>query len=324
VIAQANKTLDDAYCEELPAQDLIDRNVTDLLALTPLDADSMVPVAAAAVEYVTSLESDVVQRWETGLVDLDALTGGLRAGRMTVIAGRPGSGKTSLGLSIAVHVARQSVPVAFFTREMDRQSLAARVLSWGARVSTERLDRKEATDAQWAAVARTMTGLEGVPLRFEEAGETLTQITAWCKRLLPDGLRCAVVDYLQLLVSERRQENRTQEVAYVSRGLARLAQDLRIAVVALSQVSRAPDARKDKRPHLADLRESGSIEQDADVVVLLHRPEMYKQTDENHGIAEAIVAKQRSGPTGVVKLAFIKEYAMFGNLESSHYVDEGA
>jgi replicative DNA helicase len=163
--------------------------------------------------------------------------------------------------------------------------------------------------------------LDALPVMIEDSAATLTQVSAWVHRLRArdEGLSLVLLDYLQLLLPERRAPSRQDEVEAISRGLKRLAKEEDVAVVALSQLSRAPETRNDKRPTLSDLRSSGALEQDADVALLLFREEMYRRTDENHGIAEAIVAKNRNGPTGVTKLHFAGEFAWFSDLAAGSY-----
>jgi len=195
--------------------------------------------------------------------------------------------------------------------------MAARLLSWSARVQTTVLERGLATAADYDRVVEAQAALDGLPLHFDDHSRTLVEVDAWCRRLRDEtgDLAAVFVDYLQLLIpEERRGTSRQEEVAGISRGLKRLAKELQVAVVALSQLSRAPEARTDKRPHLSDLRESGALEQDADVALLLFRPEMHKRTDENAGIAEVIAAKNRTGPVGTRRLCFDHDFAQFRNL----------
>jgi replicative DNA helicase len=202
----------------------------------------------------------------------------------------------------------------FFSLEMTAEGIAARLLAWASGVSSVRLERQTATADEYARVGEAAATFD-LPLTIETSATTVMEMRAWCRRAQREGpLACAVVDYLQLLVPDRHRESDEAEIAGISKALKRMAKELGIVVLAISQLSRAPEARKDKRPHTSDLRGSGTLEQDCDLALLLFREEMYTPKPENRGIAEVIVAKNRSGPTGVVRLAWVAELAMFGNL----------
>lgn len=316
-IKLANEMMVAAYEAKEPAAAIIDDTVSKLVQQIGSDARRPIDVYAASVEYASALDSGQ-SMLPTGYVDLDAILGGLPVGNLTVVAARPSVGKTTMALGIAEHVASQGRVSAFFSLEMRRAEIGARAASWRSRVQTTILERGEATDVDYAKFADGQSTLIGVPLFVDDTSSTLMEIDAWCRRLREEhgDLGCVVIDYLQLLMpsSRSRTSSRQEEVAQISRGLKRLAKELRVAVVALSQLSRAPENRSDKRPHLSDLRESGALEQDADLAILLFRPEMHKRTDDNEGIAEFIIAKNRTGPVGVVQVCFLKDYARFENL----------
>jgi replicative DNA helicase len=234
------------------------------------------------------------------------------------VAARPSVGKTSFVLRLCKHVAETGRNAAFVSLEMSREQIGARLLSWEARVSTNKLERGLATDAEIARVIAAQEAMAALPLYIDDTSRTLVEIEAWCQRLKEElgGLAVLGLDYIQVLASDPQlaRASRNEQVAAHSSGLKRLAKSLGLMVVAASQLSRAPEGRADKRPQLSDLRESGALEQDTDVAILLFRPEMHKATDDNQGLAEAIVAKNRTGPVGISRLVFIAEYAEFGNL----------
>jgi replicative DNA helicase len=265
-----------------------------------------------------SLSKDVVTGLPTGFVDIDEMTSGLQRGDLVIVAGRPAMGKTSLCLNIAQHVAlRVGETVGLFSLEMSKEQLALRMLCADARVDAHRLRTGKLNEKDWARLAKAYTDLSQCKI-FVDDSATITplEMRAKCRRLKAEhGLSLIVVDYLQLVSSSSRVENRQQELSAISRSMKGLAKELDVPVLALSQLSRAPEARTDRRPQLSDLRESGALEQDADIVMFIYREEEYKPTDENKGLAEIIIGKQRNGPTGSRKLAFIKEFTRFENLE---------
>ncbi len=254
----------------------------------------------------------------TGFVDLDERTSGLQKGDLVIVASRPAMGKTSLCLNIAQHAsAAAGETVGIFSLEMSKEQLVLRLLTGDARVDAHKLRTGSLQEKDWARLAKAYADLSASKIFIDDSA-TLTplEMRAKCRRLKAEhGLGLVIVDYLQLVATGTRVENRQQEIAAISRSLKGLAKELELPVLALSQLSRAPEARTDRRPQLSDLRESGALEQDADVVMMIYREEEYKRTDENQGIAEIIIAKQRNGPTGSLKLAFIKEYTRFENLQ---------
>jgi len=265
-----------------------------------------------------SQSKDVVTGLATGFVDIDEMTSGLQKGELVIIAGRPAMGKTSFCLNIAQHAAqRGGETVGLFSLEMSRAQLALRLLCADARIDAHRLRTGKLTEKDWARLAKAYTDLSQASIFIDDSATiTPLEMRAKCRRLKAEhGLGLVIVDYLQLVTSGGRNENRQQELSAISRSMKGLAKELEVPVVALSQLSRAPEARTDRRPVLSDLRESGAIEQDADIVMFIFREEEYKATDENRGIAEIIIGKQRNGPTGNRRLAFIKEFTRFENLE---------
>jgi replicative DNA helicase len=265
-----------------------------------------------------SQSKDLVTGLPTGFVDLDEKTSGLQKGDLVIVAARPAMGKTSLCLNIAQNAtARTGEVVGIFSLEMSKEQLVLRLLCSDARIDSHRLRTGTLQEKDWARLAKAYADLSQARIFIDDASSlTPLEMRAKCRRLKAEhGLGLVIVDYLQLMSGGGRVENRQQEISAISRSLKGLAKELACPVVALSQLSRAPEARTDRRPQLADLRESGAIEQDADVVMFIYREEEHKPTEENRGIAEVIIGKQRNGPTGSLKLAFLKEYTRFENLD---------
>ncbi len=253
----------------------------------------------------------------TGYPQLDNLTSGLQPSELIIIAARPSMGKTTLALNIAEHVAiNLRKTVGIFSLEMSKESLLMRLLCSQARLNAHRLRSGFLKKSDFSKVTTTLGALASAPLFIDDSASlTVTEMRAKARRLKRDNdLALLIVDYLQLMSGGGRFENRVQEVSVISRGLKALAKELRIPVVALSQLSRAPEHDKsNRRPQLAHLRESGSIEQDADLVVFIYRDQLYGETEENKGIAELIIGKQRNGPLGKVTLTFVEECTRFEN-----------
>jgi replicative DNA helicase len=265
-----------------------------------------------------SQSKDVVTGLATGFVDIDEMTSGLQKGELVIVAARPAMGKTSFCLNIAQHVAmRVGETVGLFSLEMSKEQLALRLLCADARIDAHRLRTGKLNEKDWARLAKAYNDLSQSRIFIDDSATiSPLEMRAKCRRLKAEhGLALVIVDYLQLVTGAGRSENRQQELSAISRSMKGLAKELAVPVVALSQLSRAPEARTDRRPQLSDLRESGAIEQDADIVMFIYREEEYKPSDENRGLAEIIIGKQRNGPTGSRKLAFIKEFTRFENLE---------
>jgi len=263
----------------------------------------------------------------TGFKDLDSLTAGLQPADLVVVAGRPSMGKTSFSLSVAEHIAiEEKIPVAIFSLEMAKNQLANRMLCSRARISSHRMRTGRLSDHEWANLSIAAGPLSEAKIFLDDSpGIGILEMRAKARRLKArENIGVIILDYLQLMQGQRGVENRQQEISLISRALKGLAKDLSVPVLALSQLSREVERRGgERRPHLADLRESGAIEQDADMVMFVYRPEMYEintidiygKKENSEGIAEIIVSKHRNGPTGSVFLSFIKDYARFENLE---------
>ena len=252
----------------------------------------------------------------TGFERLDELTNGLQAGELIIIAGRPSMGKTAMALNIAQHAAlRLGKKAAIFSLEMSAAQLAQRLLCTRARVDSQKVRRKMLRPEDWQKLAEAAGRLSEAGIFIDDSpGINALEIRTKARRLkMEKGLDLVIVDYLQLMQGVGRFENRNLEVSAISRSLKGLAKELDVPLIALSQLSRAPESRSNRRPQLSDLRESGSLEQDADVVAFIYREEQHNPTDENEGQAELILSKQRNGPTDNVDLVFIKEYTCFEN-----------
>lgn len=293
----------------------------------------------------------------TGLTDLDKMMGGLQRSDLVIVAGRPGMGKTALATNMAFHIAKnyraETAPdgtlttldggiVGFFSLEMSAEQLATRIIAEQAEIASYKIRRGDISEAEFVRLSEAAREMQSIPLYIDETGGiTIAQLAARARRLKRQrGLDLLVVDYIQLLSgSTRRNDGRVQEITEITTGLKALAKELNVPIIALSQLSRQVEARDDKRPQLSDLRESGSIEQDADVVLFVFREEYYLKnkeprpgTEEHikwqaemeqvHGRAEVIIGKQRHGPTGTVQVHFEAQYTRFGNLAREDYLPE--
>jgi replicative DNA helicase len=254
----------------------------------------------------------------SGFRDLDRITSGFQEGNLIIVAARPSMGKSALGLCIAANLAvRRGIPVAIFTLEMSKAEVTQRLMCSEAKVESQRLRTGKLAKEDWPRLTTACDKLAKAPIYVDDTGSiTMMEIRSKARRLKakrPD-LGLIIVDYLQLMTSGTTAENRVQEVSQISRSLKVLARDLRVPIIAVSQLSRAVEQRHDKRPILSDLRESGSIEQDADIVTFIYRDEYYNDESEQQGLAEVHVAKHRNGPTDTVKLSFLRRYAKFADL----------
>ncbi len=312
-----------------------------------------IDMAAAAFE-----RDDRLSGIATGLSDLDHMMGGLQSSDLIILAGRPGMGKTALATNIAFNVANQYTlvqqpdgtqkrtaggVVGFFSLEMSAEQLATRILSEQAEISSERIRRGKIDSNEFAKLAQVSQTLSSAPLYIDQTGGiSIAQLAARARRLKRQrGLDVLIVDYLQLLTgsSKRGSENRVQEITEITTGLKALAKELQVPIIALSQLSRQVENREDKRPQLSDLRESGSIEQDADVVMFVYREEYYvkgkkpregtpefekwlQEMEAAAGKAEVIIGKQRHGPTGTMELQFESEFTRFSNLAKAEYLPQ--
>ena len=259
----------------------------------------------------------------TGFIDLDRMTAGLQDGDMIVVAGRPSMGKTAFALNIAEHVGVElRLPVAIFSLEMSGPQIATRFLSSVGRIDQSKLRTGRLTDDEWERLTVALGKLHEAPIHIDETGAiNSTDLRARARRLHREfgKLGLIIIDYLQLMSANRDGENRATEISEISRSIKALAKELQVPIVALSQLSRKVEERNDKRPLMSDLRESGAIEQDADIILMMYREEYYKPDTPDKGTAEVIIGKHRNGPVGKVRLTFINEFAKFENHAAGSY-----
>ena len=328
LISAANNILDRAYRGEQRADELVDSAEAEIFSVasgrvhgevSPL-RDLLDP-AFAIIERLHDSDA-AVTGLETGFVDFDEVTSGLQDSNLVILAARPAMGKSTLVTNVATHVAVElREPVLMFSLEMSSTEIIQWVLAAEGRVDSERLRTGRLRDDDWGKVSQAFGRLGEAMLFIDDSADIgLMEIRAKARRLKQQhGLSLVIVDYLQLMQSHSRraQDNRQQEVADLSRGLKVLAKELEVPVVALSQLSRRPEDRTDRRPQLADLRESGSIEQDADLVCFIYRDEVYNPDTERKGEAELIVAKHRNGPLRTVRLSFLGHHSRFASMARS-------
>ena len=265
---------------------------------------------------------------ETGFVDLDRMTAGFQRNDLIIVGARPSVGKTAFALNIAQNVAKKTGEnIAIFSLEMGAEQLVMRLLCAEGNIDAQRLRTGSLTEEDWGKLTMAMGSLSNTGIYIDDTpGVRISDIRSKCRRLKQEhGIGMILIDYLQLILgSGRSGENRQQEVSEISRSLKQLARELQIPVIALSQLSRGVEQRQDKRPMMSDIRESGSIEQDADIVAFLYRDDYYDKESEAKNIIEIIIAKQRNGPVGTVQLAFVKEYNKFVNIETRYDAPPGA
>jgi replicative DNA helicase len=291
-------------------------------------------------ESIKSLLTKAVDRIETlfqkdepftglgsGFTDFDQMTSGLQPADLIIVAGRPSMGKTTFAMNVAENVAIQSkVPVAVFSMEMPGESLAMRMMSSLGRIDQHRVRTGKLEDDEWPRLTSAVSILAEAPLFIDDTPAlSPIELRARARRLKREhgGLGLIVIDYLQLMQAPGQGENRTTEISAISRGLKSLAKELEVPVIALSQLNRSLEQRTNKRPIMSDLRESGAIEQDADLVVFIYRDEVYNEDSQDKGSAEIIIGKQRNGPIGTVRMTFLGQYTKFENYIHDVYGDEG-
>ena len=312
------------YGRQGDVRDILDRAESAIFDVAQSRTTSdIVPIGGLLGDEVERISAATEQRGLTGassgLRDLDKITSGFQNSNLIILAARPAMGKTSLALGIARHLGVSArVPVVVFSLEMSRGEIAQRFIATEARVDSTRMRSGDVRDEDWMRIQDACNRLSDAPIYVDDtAGINLMEIRSKARRLKmkePD-LGLVMIDYLQLMSSGSNEENRVQEISQISRQLKVLARDLDVPVIALSQLSRGVESRTDKRPLLSDLRESGSIEQDADVVMFIYRDDYYnKETSEKPGTAELIVAKHRNGAVGTVDLAFMPHYTTFADL----------
>lgn len=317
----------EAYGGEKETEELLDNAERKILRLGDKrrhgDFASVGKVVDVTLDKITKLyeNKEGLTGLPTGFRDFDRLTSGLQASDLVLVAARPSMGKTAFTLNIAQNVGvRQRKTVAFFSLEMSQEQLVQRLLCQLSHVDSQKLRTGQLnTDEEWAKLTEACSKLYDAPIYIDDTpGIGIAEMRSKARRLKSEnGLDLIVVDYLQLMQG-RNAESRQQEISDISRSLKALARELKVPLIALSQLSRSVESRQDKRPMLSDLRESGALEQDADIVSFLYREDYYNKETENQHITEVIVAKHRNGPVGTVKLYFRGEYTLFMNLDTQH------
>lgn len=316
----------ECYMDSQPLEDILEdteKSVFDVIQQR--GGSEFEPIRDVVLRTLDSIEKAAKQKGnitglETGFRDLDAKTAGLQKSDLILIAARPAMGKTAFVLNIAEYVALHSnSTIALFSLEMSKEQLVKRMLAMNSMVDSQKLRTGDLEDDDWDKLVGSVRKIGNSNLVIDDtSGITASELRSKCRKLkIEQGLDLVIIDYLQLMTGagKRKSDSRQQEISDISRSLKVMARELDVPVIALSQLSRAVESRPDKRPMLSDLRESGAIEQDADIVMFIYRDEYYNPDSEKKGVAEVIVAKQRSGPTGPVELAWLSQYTKFGNLE---------
>ncbi len=336
LISSAHEIARSAYEGTEDAFDLLDLAESKIFEITESHLkksyQGMDRAVRDALEYIEAIHSNTTKKFSvpTGFYELDELLGGFQKSDLIIIAARPSMGKTALALSLARNASiEHKVPIGIFSLEMSTMQLVIRLLCAEGRLNAHLVRTGKLPHEEGVKLSKNAHKLIEAPLFVDDTpAQTVLEIRAKARRLKAEhDIGMIIIDYLQLMQGPTNSESREREISHISRSLKSLAKELNIPVVALAQLNRAVEARTDKRPQLSDLRESGSIEQDADVVIFLNRPEYYgimknENGDSNEGVAEIIIGKQRNGPTGTVRLAFIKEYARFENLAHARQIEE--
>lgn len=319
----ATHIVEEALDPAAQAQELLDKAENDIFQVRKArehgTVSSMKELVKNSIEKIDALyqNREAVTGVATGFTELDRLTSGFHKSDLVIVAGRPSMGKSAFALNIVEHVAvNLKKAVAFFSLEMSKEQLTQRLLCSHARVDAQKVRTGFLSQQDWPKLTRAAGKLSEAPIFIDDTpGLSAFEVRAKARRMTgKHKIEMIVIDYLQLMQSGVRVESRQQEISDISRRLKALARELDVPVIAISQLSRAVEQRHDKRPMLSDLRESGSIEQDADIVIMLVREEYYHQTEDNRGKAEIIIGKQRNGPVGSIEVAFINELTRFENL----------
>lgn len=325
LIRAGNEIVEDSYNDEDDVGSIIEKAEKTIFDITQdnqrggLTSMEAVMVDTFGVMQQRSENKGGLTGLTTGFIDLDRKTSGMQKADLVLLAARPSMGKTALMVNIATNAAlKANATVAMFSLEMSRNQLSQRILSSLSHVDLMKIISGDLATEEWTKVIETMTYLNEMAIYIDDtAAITPLEVKAKCRRLKAEkGLDLVVIDYLQLMEVGGRAESRQQEISAISRQLKGIAKELDVPVIALSQLSRAPEMRADHRPILSDLRESGAIEQDADIVMFLYRDEYYNPDTEKQGLGELIIAKHRNGPTGTVELLFKGEYTKFVNLQA--------
>ena len=330
-IHEASEVINNAYDTEKNLDEFIDETEQRILSIADEKNEKSFThigdVAQDALQLIETLcdKKKNVTGIPSGFSKLDDLTAGFQKASLFILAARPGVGKTALALTFAQNVAlREELAVGIFSLEMSKEELCMRMLSSEARVSNTKLKTGNLTEADFSNIVGAASRLDDAPIYIDDTGGlTITELKAKARRLAREKkLGLIIVDYLQLMRSPTYKYSREQEIADISRSLKGLAKELNIPIIALSQLNRSVEGRDEKRPRIADLRESGAIEQDADIIAFIYRDEMYNPDTKDKGIAEIILGKHRAGPTGTIRVAFSGEYTRFDQLDESGVEDE--
>lgn len=323
IIKVNDKITNECYSGKESADSILEETEKQLFRLLQSrGADDITPVKDVVMDAIRRIEMAARQNGSvtgvpTGFTDLDYRTAGWQPSDMILIAARPSMGKTAFALNLADYAAcKKKVTTAIFSLEMSKQQLMNRFLSMESGVSIQNMRIGKLSEGEWENLVESAAVLGDAKIIIDDTpGISISDLRSKCRKIkLEHDLGLIIIDYIQLMTTNRRVESRQQEVSEISRSLKALARELNVPVIALSQLSRAVEQRPDHRPMLSDLRESGAIEQDADVVMFLYRDEYYNKDTEKPGVAEVIVAKQRNGPTGTVELAWVGEKQRFANL----------
>jgi len=311
-----------AYDEKLPVDQVVDHSEKALFGVSQKrTTGGLQPIQEIVPRYYDYIENLYEHRGElmgvpTGFRDLDRVLGGFQRSDLLILAARPGVGKTSLMMTMALRAAEKRKVVAVFNLEMSAEQLVQRLVAQVSGIDAHRLRLGQLEDDEWPAFAEAIGHLSELPIYIDDTPSiTVLQLRTKCRRLASErGLDMIFLDYLQLMDSDNRSDNRVQEVSYISRSLKGIAREIDVPLMTASQLSRAVEQRQDKHPVLSDLRESGSLEQDADIVMFIYRDELYNQNSESPNIADVMIAKHRSGPTGSVQLYFNKKLTQYSDV----------
>lgn len=321
LIKESGKIMDMCYQGTMEGTDVLSEAEKGIFDIAQgLNRTGLEPINSLLDKTFSKLEELSMNKGDltgvpSGFIDLDRKTSGFQNSDLILVAARPAMGKTSFVLNIAVNAALRKYPVAIFSLEMSRIQLVNRILSLEATVELEKMRTGKLDSEDWKKIGYSLGPLAKAPIYIDDNASTTTMemMSKLRKLKLEKGLGLVIIDYLQLMESRKKTENRQQEISEISRSLKIMAKELNVPVIALSQLSRAPEQRADHRPILSDMRESGAIEQDADMVMFLYRDDYYNEDSEKKNIVEVIIAKHRNGSTGTVELAWLPEYTKFGN-----------
>ena len=324
-LIKANEEIENmCYMNKEPLEDILEvteKKMFDLLQHR--STEEFVPIKDVVLSVINKIEASAKHKGtvtgiSTGFYDLDYKTSGLQPSDLILIAARPSMGKTAFVLNLAQYIAvRNKVPTAIFSLEMSKDQLVNRILSMESKVDSQSMRTGNLSGADWEKLVESAGIISEAPLMIDDTpGISIADLRSKCRKFkLEQGLGLVIIDYLQLMSGGRHSESRQQEISEISRSLKALAREINAPVIALSQLSRACETRPDHRPMLSDLRESGAIEQDADVVMFIYRDDYYNKDTDKKGISEIIIAKQRNGPIGTVELVWLPDYTKFANKE---------